>query len=174
VRALVVVIALLGCGGGEPAPHAPSAVHDDADRYVSKAGGFSVIYPAPPQESSKTVDTEIGSVALYTVGVAVTDPGSLGAYTVTYADLPPKLAGKMLPITRRLLSTPPRTLVSERNVELMPGGPLVLEVVYLEGDIEKTTRVFEVGPRYYQLLVEYPKGATAPGMRKFFDSFRLM
>ncbi|MGZ3456484.1 MAG: hypothetical protein ACXVEF_43165 [Polyangiales bacterium] len=165
----------MGCGPStNPEPHAASTSSDDTDRYVSKEGSFSVVFPATPETSSRNVETEFGTITLQETGVAVTTPGALGAFTVTYADLPFSGKLRMVDVTRELVRKSPRIFVSEKEIDIVPGALKGWELVYEEDGIEKTGRVFEVGPRYYQLLVEYPKGAKPPGMHRFFESFRLL
>lgn len=145
----------------------------DDDRYVSAAGAFSVVFPAKPEESERKVETEVATFTLHQVGVAVTESGAMGAFTVTWADLPEGFEHRMVDTTRALAHKPPRVFVSEQEIDVVPGVVKGWEIHYEEGELEKVGRVFEVGRRYYQLLVEYPKGHKPPGMRRFFDTFRL-
>lgn len=170
LAALGFAVALAACG---PSPAARTAPVEDADRFVSDEGSFSAVYPAAPEASSKEVDTGVGIITLRTVGVAVLREGAMGAFTVTWADLPPGLEHRMVDTARAAMRKPPRVFLSEREVEIVPGLVKGWEIQYEEGILEKTGRVFEVGRRYYQVLVEYPKGQRPPGMRRFFDTFRL-
>jgi len=170
--ACVLVIAA-GCGSGAASRNtAPAPAVQDPDRFVSAAGGYSVIFPGAPELSSKSVETGIGTITLHSASVLV-ETAPLGAFTVTYADLPSAGDLHMVNVNRELLRKPPRTLISEKEIEITSGLVKGYEIVFEEDVMEKTTRFFEIGGRYYQLMVEYKKGERPSGMRKFFDSFRM-
>ena len=162
-----------GCGASAPPrTNAPAPVVNDPDRFVSAAGGYSVIFPAAPELSSKNVETGIGTITLHSASVLV-ETAPLGAFTVTYADLPSAGDLHMVDGMREMLRKPPRRLLSETEIEIVAGLVKGYEIVFEEDVMEKTARIFELGGRYYQLMVEYKKGERPTGMRRFFESFRM-
>jgi len=175
MRGLVVgvLLATASCGR-EPAAVRAKTVENDPDRYVSAEGRYSVVFPGPPDVTERNVETEIGTFTIHEAGLVSSSSvsGELAAFTVSYSDLPPGGKLRMVETMRALVRKPPRVLVSETELEVVP-SVRGLELVYEEDGFEKTARVFELGGRYYQLLVAYPKGKRPPGFQRFFASFTL-
>jgi hypothetical protein len=172
MRSLVTAALLLtaSCGPATPREHAAAAPAEDPDRFVSTDGHFSVIFPGKPETSAKQVETGVGTFTIHNVGLAVLT-GDLGAYSVSWADVPQGM--DMLATMRELVRKPPRVLLGDNEVEIVAGAVHGREITYEDGDLEKTGRFFQVGPRYFQVLVEYPRGKRPPGARKFIESFEL-
>lgn len=171
MRSLVVAALVLTASCGSSGHREPAAPAVDPDRFVSEDGHFSAIFPGKPEISQKQVETDVGTFTIHTVGVAVLTPGELGAYTVSYSDVPKQM--NMLETMRALVRKPPRVLLNEQPVEIVPGAVRGYELAYEDGELEKTGRFFQLGARYFQVMVEYPKGKKPPGMRKFIESFEL-
>jgi hypothetical protein len=179
MRAVVVALLPLvlsssaSCGPPET-PHTQASVRSSSERFVSKQGRFSVAFPEEPKETTKTVETDFGTIVIHEIGAGIFTPDRLAGYTVSWADLPfadhPDL---MVETTRKGVKTPPRKLLTERKIVLSPNYLDGWELVYEEGSLEKTLRCFQVGSRFYQLLVEYPKEARPPNTDTFLDSFRI-
>jgi hypothetical protein len=169
---LVVAGLLLstGCGGGAPTePRAARAINEDVDRYVSKEGQFSAIFPGKPELYEEPAELLGHALTIHTVGVAVLVPGEAAAYTVNYIDLPTGV--DMLEAMREVFRSKPRVLISEKTVVV--DGVKGLEIEFEEDVLSNTVRVFQVAHRYYQVRVAHKLGAKPPGTRRFLESFRL-
>lgn len=64
-----------------------SAVAADWTAYTSPRGNFRTVFPAPPQETVKTLDSEYGPIP-YVTCVSELDDGNVG-FCVAYNDHPP-------------------------------------------------------------------------------------
>jgi len=169
---LSLVCFAMACGPSEPAQSPKPTTIAASDRFVSKQGRFSVAFPEEPKETTKPVPTELGMIVIHEIGVTILEPGRLGAYTVSYADIPfadhPDL---MVEVARKGVKEPPRKLLTERKVVL--GYVDGWEMIFEDDALEKTMRVFQVGTRFYQVTVEYPKTARPSNTETFLDSFRI-
>lgn len=171
MRWIVVVAAVAVSCAPTAATRRADAPTVDPDRFVSADGHFSAVFPATPEITEKNVETELGTFTIHNVGVAVLTPGELGAYSVSWADVPAQM--NMVETMRATVRKPPRVLLADTEVEIVPGAVRGRELVYEDGELEKVGRFFQVGPRYFQVLVEYPRGKKPPGTRRFIESFEL-
>lgn len=149
--------------------------------FTSEQGGFSVMSPVPLEESTQSIDSELGPIEIhFYMGE---DNGR--AYMVGYSDYPQDFVDQTDP---QVLLDGARDgavgningkLVSEIKVLLEdqhPGREIVATAI-LDQDQEGTLkeRVFLVGNRLYQIVVIAPSGEmSTQEMDDFIKSFKLL
>jgi hypothetical protein len=170
---LLVSLAFFGCGilgvaqqnkpSGPLQP--PPPVNDYSPQnwkaYSSPQGGFTVLFPGIPKESSETLESSIGSLRLHSVAY-----NSFIHYSVNYIDYPIDL--EVPANVKRLLDgardgslsevateDPHVTKESDISVDGHPGRFLQVE---LKGDAVVRTEYVLVKNRMYVVSVGTPKG----------------
>jgi hypothetical protein len=154
--------------------------------FPGKDGKFSVKFPEPPTESSKSQETARGTVqghalefkgGIVVLSVIYTDFPSLPTERKEQAELLERFQGNLL---KSYQSVNPKVIRQEEiSIEGNPGRHLHLE---LNGRFVVRVRVFLVGNRVYQLVVQTRKGSPrelegSDDFEKiatgFFESFQL-
>jgi hypothetical protein len=145
--------------------------------YKSEAGRFVASFPGKPRESSKTVNTAIGSIEMKMYGVSEKQT----SFSVAVADYPPehvKQIGSTVLLDKArdgAVSNTQGTLLSEQiiQVEGNPGRELKISAAGGKGTIR--AKVFLVGNRLYHVVAVTPvEESYTPQVRRFLDSFRLL
>jgi hypothetical protein len=171
--ALVGLSAVLLCsatvqGGGTPG----------WTKYTSKKGGFSVVMPGTPRESTKTVKTPYDTYEHNLLILA--DPVNGTAYAIDFTDLPEDLLQGASVET--FLDTECDVFLQKAKCKLLSQKAITrgrllgreIEVELLAGKAISRTRIFLVGRRIYHLSVIMPRAqANAADMERFLDSFGL-
>jgi hypothetical protein len=142
---------------------APDAGVDPTAPFVSAEGGFSILFPSPPEERN-----EPGGTRTFSAETATT------AFIVSYVELPTK-AGRpkdQLAHVRETIAGGGK-LTAERPVTL--GRSPGLELVVEKDGLVVTERAYVIGRRLYQLMVIAPPGeANARAAQLFFGSFKAL
>ncbi|HLJ94684.1 MAG TPA: DUF1559 domain-containing protein, partial [Gemmataceae bacterium] len=168
-------------------PSAPASVASPSTggwkEFTSKQGGFTVAFPAVPQETNISQKSPQGNVEVHLA--MCTMPADQGHYQVTYTDLSEALlkqlgvadAARMLDNlpqqTKTLLpgAKPPGEM-KKITLNGNPGREFTLE---LPGKGPVLFRVYVVKNRVYQLMAMSAKDpASSPDVQRFFDSFKLI
>ena len=155
-----------------------AACNKKAQVFRSESGGFSVMIPGKPDESTRKLDTPRGKIDLH----LFTAQKSNRAYIVSYSDYPDEMVKqnspeKILDGSRDGQVRSMGKLILEKNISLdgNPGRELVVEGKTSDGhDASSKTRIFLVGNRLYQVIFAAPKGeASSSEMDDFLESFKL-
>jgi hypothetical protein len=143
--------------------------------YTSAPGRYTALFPAPPQESSRSVPSVAGPVDMQIASAELVLDRHETIFMVMYNDLPRALVGAdpktMLDGAVEGVAKK-GTLVSENDIELegrYPGREIVVAVVEDGDTMHLTDRVYVVNDRMYQELVSADPASAA----KFLDSFTL-
>jgi len=169
ISSILIVILLSACGSTGP------------EKFTSEEGAFSVISPLPLEESTQSIDTELGLIEVHFFMAEQVDR----AYMVGYSDYPQDFVDQsdpqaMLDGARDgAVGNINGKLVSEIKVLLddqYPGREIVVTAM-LDQDQEGTLkeRMFLVGNRLYQVMVIAPSGDMGvQEMDEFINSFKLL
>ena len=148
------------------------------EMYRSESGGFSVMIPGKPDESTQALDTPRGKIDLHLFTV---QKGNR-AYIVSYSDYPEEMVKqnspqKSLDGSRDGEVRNMGKLILEKNLSLdgHPGRELVIEGKTSDGhEATSKTRIFLVGNRLYQVIFAAPRGEVSSSeMDDFLESFKL-
>jgi hypothetical protein len=152
-----LVAALLVAGGG--------AAGEEWKEYTWKDGKCSLLLPGKPTEKKNSLEAA----------------DKQGIYLVYFADNPVMAKADAATIKQAfdkardaLVESLKGKLLGEKDVKLdkSPGRELRIETAM--GDVYRT-RLYQVGERYYQILLKAPKEvATSKEADKFFASFKVM
>ena len=166
---LLIAMLLSACGGNQP------------QAYVSEEGGFQIMTPLPLEESTQSVDSELGPIEVHFFMAELSNR----AYMVGYSDYPEDFIAQSDP---QVLLDGARDgavgningkLVSEFKISLAdqyPGRELVVTAL-LDEDTEGTLkgRMYLVNNRLYQIMVVAPSGdMSTQAMDDFINSFTLL
>ena len=145
--------------------------------FTTKAGGFSILLPNKPKESTKDLGTEAGAGNLYSFFVELKDV----TYGVSYADFPdlpsnfsPQQINELLVSVRKGVVDKGK-LLKERNISL--NGYLGKEIEFLDVDgLTYKTRIYLVKQRVYQEVAVFknPKLLLSQDTDKFLNSFKII
>lgn len=147
--------------------------------FASKEGHYSVLMPGTPTESTQKVPTPAGEIV---ANIATVEQSRGVGYAVSYNDMPfdenqlkePGAVDKVLDGSANGQVTNVKgKLISQKPIKLgdYPGREVYFEVPE-KGEIR--SRIFLVGKRLYQTMVQGPKvTVTSKDADKFLDSFKL-
>jgi len=142
--------------------------------YTSTAAGFSIEFPATPDETASTSKTERGNPFRLNSAIAHAPGGAVFSAVRMQGDPPQQTPEQVInsilaPVARQGI------VVSSRDISLAnhPGRELVLhsDLTHL------ATRVYYVDGAVYQTTVEYPpalEGQMAGPIERFLNSFKLL
>lgn len=166
--AMFIAGLLLGCGKQE--------LETPWIEFSPPGGGFSVLMPSQPQESS--APTASGEKArTYQI---VTALNNIRAMAVSYASQPPSsspvvLSDKVLNAARdNALSNLSGKLLEESSIKLgsFPGKEFRMRLP--KGNVV-TQRIYLANNRQYSLMViTLPQNVNVPEVSKFLDSFKIL
>ena len=149
---------------------------DEWNEFSSTEGGFKVLFPKTPKESTGTVNVGKLKVKTHTFSVQEED-----TYAVMYFDLPhaddPKVNGDLLVGLRNFVLTELKgTLLNDRPISLDNNGGRLLEISMPKGGIARAM-IIVAGNRLYRITVVPAKRVTPdrePISFRFLESFKLM
>lgn len=152
----------------------------EAKKYISDAGGFSVMTPTHLTETVQPLETEAGKIDLHLFSGQRDDTG----YFVSYCDYPQKV-GQQEDVDQVLdrsrdgaVANVSGRLIRETKITLMghPGRELVIETGNPNGPrVRLRGRLFIVRNRMYQIMVVAPRSwEGAAGTVAFLQSFKLL
>jgi hypothetical protein len=145
----------------------------DWQTFKYPSDGFSATFPVAPNEDSRQVETQSGTVELhsYTLEldqvaffVGVCDYGSKADGSGVDAMLEGAMNGALESSKAHLT----------RQSKILLGHYHGLEYESDSEEMHYTTRVYMVGSRMYQMLVVYPLASPFAETRRFLDSFQLL
>jgi len=159
---------------GSVTSSAPSVAAVDWKDFSSTEGGFAILMPGEPAQSTETVKTAAGDMSMHIYMLELKN----SAYGVIYTDMPsmfqqmPNAADKLLDGGRDgAVAQMKGKLVSEQAISIgrHPGREL-----HIDSDRAViVARIFLVDLRLYQVLAILPKGQSpTDDTTKFLDSFR--
>lgn len=164
---LPTILLTCGCGAAE------------WKEFSSKDGRYSVSMPGTPKETTQKVPTPAGEIV---TNVATLEPSKGVGYAVSYNDMPfdddklkqPGVVDNVLDGSANGQVTNVKgKLISQKAIKLgeFPGREVHFEV---PGQGEIRSRIFLVGKRLYQTMVQGPKASvTSKDADKFLDSFKV-
>jgi hypothetical protein len=169
---VIVMVAFLlsGCGGST-----------QAQEFTSEQGRFSVMSPLPLEESTQSVDSELGPIEVHFFMADQADR----AYMVGYSDYPQDFIDQTDPDSildgarDGAVGNVNGKLVSETNLLLddqHPGREIIITTM-LDQDQEGTVKshMYLVGNRLYQVMVIAASGEmSVQEMDDFINSFKLL
>lgn len=145
--------------------------------FNTTVGGFSVLMPETPAQTTSKINTRIGAIDLHSFEAQLEDPDA--GVTVAYADYPPEFVASRTP--KAMLDG-----ARDRAVESMYGKLLTEALIsigsYPGRDISASVpggyavfvRIYLVKNRLYQVVVAVPKDhAFDAWVGTFLDSFKL-
>jgi hypothetical protein len=180
LAALALSLCVVSCNEDRPSSSslrgdAPGGA-DDArgwQLYTSKEGGYSVLLPAPPSESSSVVEAAAGKTTLHLATVSL----ATMVYMLQYQDLPgntPLDIKGTFDGARAAASESGGKPIEEKEIFLgeYPGREWLFDVPAIQGRVR--ARVYLVHRRMYELTTLAQGKDDMPGTATFFDSFKLV
>lgn len=166
-----------------PAPGSRTADEvnlNDWKEFSSTDGGFKVLFPKTPKESTREV--KVGDLPVVTHAYSVQDKAT---YSVLYFDVPhkvddPKITGELLVGIRNfVLAELKGRLLNDRPISLDNNPGRLLEISTAKGGIARAMIVV-AGQRLYRVLAVPEKRAASDGgdsakavLIKYLESFKL-
>ncbi|MBT3362408.1 MAG: hypothetical protein HN929_09605 [Chloroflexi bacterium] len=164
ILATAIAVTMTGCGAAA------------WEEYTSTDGSFSVQMPGTPVEETDSLDTVVGNIDIYAFSVENSD----AAYAVVYSDYPQSMIDQsnvqdMLDdACSGAVEGAQGSMNSQTSITYSsyPGREINLTT---SNDTIITQRMYVVGNRLYQLLIETEAGdASSSNVAKFLDSFELV
>jgi hypothetical protein len=185
---IIVFVWAVGCVAQDSQPSSNTSLVETNSQvwkeYSSTEGGFSILFPGAPSESSQLVDAAPGvqfKLRIYTLK-------TLAEYGVMYADYPIPVGDPA--VAKSVLDNGAKGAVASVNSELLELKEIALDGHpgrYLKermprGELMRV-KMFLVGQRMYQVAITTPReeGATPEMVKqyetmadKFLNSFKLL
>jgi hypothetical protein len=187
---MAMILLLPACGGEAPATatatlplptttpeptNTPAGTSGSWETFASEDGGFSVLFPGKPTESSNTMNSELGELTLHTFSYSNSNGQG---YNVSYNDYPTDTVNEDSKDVLNGVVTgvgKTNTLVTQQTTT-QQGHPGVVAEFEAPGSNYIFYKGIMVKNRLYQLAVVTPaadKETNKPDAMKFIDSFEL-
>jgi hypothetical protein len=144
----------------------PGSAGEKWKEYTWKEGKCSFLLPGKPEEKKSILQLVSGTVTFFAYSGEVPELAKADAATIK----------KLFDSTRDMLLKSlkgEKKVLADKDIKLGTYPGRELKVATEPGSVY-WTRLYQVGPRYYQLIVSGPRdAATTKAAEKFFGSFKV-